>query len=72
MHSDLAEEFKLHMDKWIKRFKSSKTVAGRQSVIIPGEPEVIFENERMTNGIPLLESVVEDLKSVGKRFGIGL
>jgi L-2-hydroxycarboxylate dehydrogenase (NAD+) len=66
------EEFKLHMDKWIKRFKSSKTVSGRQSVIIPGEPEVIFENERMTNGIPLLESVVEDLKSVGKRFGIGL
>lgn len=65
-----AEEFKLHMDNWIKRFSSSKTVEGHEKVIIPGEPEVEFENERMKNGIPLLEPVVEDLKSVGDRFGI--
>jgi L-2-hydroxycarboxylate dehydrogenase (NAD+) len=65
-----AEEFKLHMDNWIKRFSSSKTTAGHEKVIIPGEPEVEFENERMRNGIPLLESVVEDLKSVGNKFGI--
>lgn len=65
-----AEEFKLHMDKWIKRFSSSKTVEGHNKVIIPGEPEVEFENERMKTGIPLLKSVVEDLKSVGNKFGI--
>ena len=65
-----AEEFKLHMDNWIRRFSSSKTAAGHEKVIIPGEPEVEFENERMKNGIPLLESVVEDLKGVGNRFGI--
>ena len=65
-----AEEFKHHMDKWIKRFSSSKTIEGQERVIIPGEPEIEFENERMKNGIPLLESVVQDLKSVGKKFGI--
>ncbi len=65
-----AEEFKLHMDNWIRRFSSSKPAAGHEKVIIPGEPEVEFENERMKNGIPLLESVVEDLKGVGNRFGI--
>jgi L-2-hydroxycarboxylate dehydrogenase (NAD+) len=65
-----AEEFKLHIDKWIQRFSSSKTVEGQKRVIIPGEPEVEFEKERMKNGIPLLESVVEDLKSVGSKFGI--
>lgn len=65
-----AEEFKFHMDKWIKTFKSSKTAEGQKKVIIPGEPEVEFENERMKNGIPLLESVVEDLKTVGNKFGI--
>ena len=67
-----AEEFKLHMDNWIKRFSSSKTTAGHEKVIIPGEPEVEFENERMKNGIPLLQSVVEDLKDVGSRFGVTL
>jgi len=67
-----AEEFKLHMDKWIRAFSSSKTIEGQKKVIIPGEPEVEFENERRKNGIPLLESVVEDLKTVGNKFGISL
>lgn len=67
-----AEEFKMHMDKWIQRFSSSKTIAGQEKVYIPGEPETQFEMERMKNGIPLLESVVEDLKSVGEKFGIAL
>ncbi|MGZ4048280.1 MAG: Ldh family oxidoreductase [Bacteroidia bacterium] len=67
-----AEEFKFHMDKWIKTFSSSKTVEGQKKVIIPGEPEVEFEHERMRTGIPLLESVVEDLKSVGNKFGMVL
>lgn len=67
-----ADEFKLHMDHWIKRFSSSKTIAGHEKVIIPGEPEVEFENERMKNGIPLLESVVEDLKGVGNKLGVAL
>jgi len=67
-----AEEFKHHMDNWIRRFSSSKTVEGQKRVIIPGEPEIEFKNERMKNGIPLLESVVEDLKSVGNKFGIVL
>ena len=67
-----AEEFKLHMDKWIKRFSDAKTVEGQQKVIIPGEPETEFEKERMANGILLLDAVVEDLRSVGHKFGISL
>lgn len=66
------EEFKLNMDHWIKTFSFSKTIAGKNKVIIPGEPEREFETERMKNGILLLESVVEDLKNVGKKFGVGL
>jgi L-2-hydroxycarboxylate dehydrogenase (NAD+) len=67
-----AEEFKIHMDKWIQRFSSSKTVEGHDKVIIPGEPEAAFEKERMQNGIPLLNSVVADLKVVGEKFGLQL
>jgi LDH2 family malate/lactate/ureidoglycolate dehydrogenase len=67
-----ADEFKIHMDKWIKRFSSSNTVEGQERVYIPGEPEVEFEKERMKNGIQLLESVIEDLKIVGDKFGVAL
>src|SRR5688572_5424652 len=34
-----ADEFKSHMDNWISRFRSAKTVEGEQRVIIPGDPE---------------------------------
>ena len=62
-----ADEFKKHMDKWIKRFRSAKTV-GQQKVLIPGDPEREMENQRMKNGIPLLKPVLEDLKYLGEKL----
>src|SRR6478736_5276382 len=41
-----ANDFKMHMDKWIKRFRSAKTVKGETSVLIPGDPEREMEIER--------------------------
>jgi LDH2 family malate/lactate/ureidoglycolate dehydrogenase len=67
-----ADEFKHHMDQWIKRFRAAKTVAGFDRVIIPGDPERETEKERKSNGIPLLEQVVQDLQEVGEKFGISL
>lgn len=67
-----AAEFKYNMDKWIRRFSEAKTVEGQQKVIIPGEPETEFEKERMKDGIPLLESVIKDLKAVGEKFKVEL
>lgn len=67
-----AEEFKLHMDKWIRRFSSSKTIEGRDRVYIPGEPEIKIKKDRMRNGIPLLRPVIEDLEKLGNKFGIVL
>ena len=66
-----ADEFKEHMDNWIKRFRSAKTIPGQEKVIIPGDPEREMEIERMNNGIPLLDAVVEDLKAVGIKFKVG-
>lgn len=67
-----AAEFKLHMDKWIRRFRSAKPVEGQTQVLIPGDPEREMEKERMNNGIPLLKPVVEDLKFLGEKFGVQL
>jgi LDH2 family malate/lactate/ureidoglycolate dehydrogenase len=65
-----ADDFKLHMDKWIRRFRAAKTVDSEEKVIIPGDPEREMEVERMKNGIPLLAPVAEDLKFLGEKFDV--
>lgn len=65
-----AEDFKNHMDNWIRRFRNSTPVDPKQPVVIPGDPERAMEKERMENGIPLLPPVVKDLKAIGERFGV--
>jgi LDH2 family malate/lactate/ureidoglycolate dehydrogenase len=65
-----AAEFKVHMDNWITRFRSAKTVDGFEKVIIPGDPEREMEAERRRDGIPLLEPVVNDLKTLAGKLGV--
>ena len=65
-----AEDFKLHMDKWISRFKNSKPVEGHERVFVPGEPEAEIENYHRKHGVPLLKPVVEDLNNLAKKFEI--
>jgi len=67
-----ADEFKQHMDQWIRRFRSSETVSGEKSVIIPGEPERAMEAIRMREGMVLLEPVVKDLNLLSEKFAVGL
>ncbi len=67
-----AEDFKKDMDQWIQRFRSAKTVAGQERVIIPGDPEREMETERMKKGIPVVEQVVEDLQALAEKFAVEL
>lgn len=67
-----AEAFKKDMDNWIQRFRSAKTIDGYEKVLIPGDPERLFEEQRMKEGIPLLGTVAEDLAKVGQKFNLSL
>jgi LDH2 family malate/lactate/ureidoglycolate dehydrogenase len=67
-----ADEFKSHMDNWIGRFRNAKPAQGFDKVLIPGDPERKMTAIRMTEGIPLLQSVVDDLTEVGVKFGVTL
>jgi L-2-hydroxycarboxylate dehydrogenase (NAD+) len=65
-----ASEFKEHMDKWIRRFRSATPVPGQDKVLIPGDPEREMEAERLQHGIPLVPSVVVDLQSLAEKLGV--
>ena len=65
-----AQDFKDHLDNWIERFKSAKTIDPDKKVIIPGEPEYAFELERKKNGIPLIDAVVNDLNELATKLGV--
>lgn len=67
-----AEEFKQHMDNWITRFRNAKPAAGYEKVLIPGDPEREMEENRMKNGIAVVEPVVNDLTALGKKMGVQL
>jgi LDH2 family malate/lactate/ureidoglycolate dehydrogenase len=67
-----ADDFKKHMDNWIKGFRSARPIKGQEKVLVPGDPEREFVHERMKNGIPLLDMVVEDLNKLGERFAVAL
>lgn len=65
-----AGDFKAHMDKWIERFRTAKTIKGEARVIVPGEPEREMETERREKGIPLLQSVIDDLQMLAVKFDL--
>jgi LDH2 family malate/lactate/ureidoglycolate dehydrogenase len=65
-----AQDFKNHLDNWIARFKSAKTIDPAKKVIIPGEPEHDFEQERKISGIPIIEVVVKDLNELAAKLGV--
>ena len=65
-----ADEFKQHMDNWIKRFRSAKPAEGYDKVFIPGDPEREMEAIRMKEGIPLVDSVIADLQEVAAKFSL--
>jgi L-2-hydroxycarboxylate dehydrogenase (NAD+) len=65
-----AEDFKYHMDKWIRRFRSATPAPGHDKVLIPGDPEREMEAQRTISGIPLVPSVVEDLKALATKLNL--
>ena len=64
------EDYKTNIDRWIERFQQAERIDPAQRVIIPGEPEFEAEITNRIQGIPLVESVIKDLRGLALRFGI--
>jgi L-2-hydroxycarboxylate dehydrogenase (NAD+) len=63
-------EFKSDMDRLIHELKSTQPIEGQERVYVAGELEFETAKDRTAKGIPLLVSVVNDLRDVGKQLGI--
>lgn len=64
------EEFFMHMDNWIRRFRNAKPAEGKARVIIPGTPEREAVAERLVSGIPVLKPVYDSLCEVSKKMSV--
>jgi L-2-hydroxycarboxylate dehydrogenase (NAD+) len=64
------EEFKKQIDEWIITLRSTKPAPGTDGVLIPGDPERAAAALRSVEGIPLLNSVVEELRHVAARTSL--
>ena len=67
-----ADEFKQSMDDWIGGFRAAAPIHNEQRVMVPGDPEREAFELRMANGIPLEDSVVNDLHNVAAQFSLSL
>lgn len=65
-----AQEFKVHMDTWIDRFRNAQPIPSKEKVYIPGDPERAMEEVRVKEGIPLLPAVVKDLQGISDKLTI--
>ncbi|HYA41534.1 MAG TPA: Ldh family oxidoreductase [Syntrophobacteraceae bacterium] len=66
------DEFKKEMDRYIANIKQSAKALNCEEILVPGEPELRTEAERLKNGIPLAAATMKELAVLGKSLGISL
>ena len=66
------EAFKQNMDRYIKGIKESGKAKNVEEILMPGEPELKTESERIERGIPLLQNTVDELSALGESLGVSL
>jgi len=66
------DEFKTQVDDWIQTMRSTRPVPGTDGPLIPGDPERESEKNRKTEGIPLVEAVIQDLQEISAATGVRL
>jgi LDH2 family malate/lactate/ureidoglycolate dehydrogenase len=65
-------EFAQRMETMIVRLKDAHPVVGRDEVLMPGEPEVRREAERMQTGIPLTAEVLASLRTEAEAVALAM
>jgi len=66
------EAFKRSMDRYIKGIKESAKAKNASEILMPGEPELRTETERLKYGIPLARATLKELAVLGESLEIPL
>lgn len=66
------DEFKREMDRYITNIKQSAKAKNCSEILIPGEPELRTETERLKNGIPMAPATISELADLGASLGISV
>lgn len=65
------DAFLEQMDHWIETFRQGEPVAGKERIIIPGDPEREQEEYYLNeNRVPLMEEVAEEVNNIRKELGV--
>lgn len=64
------EDYFESMDLWLKTFRNATPIVPENPILIPGDIERKNELDRMENGIPVIDVVVNDLIDLGKKRNI--
>lgn len=63
-------EFKGQIDDYIRVLRATKPAPGTNGPLIPGDPEREAEKVRRKDGVPLILTVVEELRDISQKTGI--
>jgi LDH2 family malate/lactate/ureidoglycolate dehydrogenase len=66
------EDFKRGMDAMIRALHDTPKAAGHDRVYVAGEIEHETEQQRLRSGIPLSETVLNDLRELSSQFDVPL
>jgi len=66
------ENFRKEVDRYIKTIKESAKAQNAVEILMPGEPELRTERERLKDGIPLAPATIRELAVLGESLGISL
>ncbi len=64
------DEFLAQMDDYVRTFRGTKPQPGTDGPMIPGDPERAAEAERTKTGVPILASIVDDMRDIADKTGI--
>lgn len=63
-------DFEARMEEFNRRIKELPRATGCDEILIPGEPEVRTEQQRLLEGIPLTDNVRADLDELARARGV--
>ena len=64
------DDFRKRVDQLVAQARDSKPIDPEQPVLVPGDKEAACRARRLDEGIPVSLTVIEELDSLVKKFGV--